>query len=506
MATKTSGGTVTHEVDYTYDIFNRRIGKTVDADGDGAGTATEEIYIYDGLRQERGAAGDHILLAFDESDDLTDRFLYGPNVDQVLASEEVTSTASAGDVLWALTDHLGTVRDVADYNAGTNTTTVQNHLTYNAFGEITAETNAAVDFLFAFTGRERDEESDLQYNRARYYDAAIGKWVSEDPIGFLPGDNNLSRYVGNSPGNGVDPSGLESPSGATPIYGGYGSIIPEIPPLLAPVPGVPGGTIGIGGNGAYANLPNLPIPFGQTNIGSVDLIFSDGRLSGNGQGGFEAGSLKFQVAAQFGRETTADFNYEHPCLGRGSVHYGSVGLLKWENWFENGAFQAHTQLSNNQLAYQFSWTSPNGESFHVSGIDEFPEATARLPNVIFLGDTTLVGGNSQEGPFFRMTTDIAGIEFNDALDELLAFAQLADSNGNSIAGGYQHSSKRVFLDGKINVTDTYSISTRLSSDHLLDNVSLHYKESASLEYRHNDNGTTDIFIKAEGPLPWTGNK
>ncbi|WP_158265624.1 RHS repeat-associated core domain-containing protein [Blastopirellula marina] len=208
ITTKTSGGTVTHEVDYTYDIFNRRIGKTIDADGAGAGTATEEIYIYDGLREERGAAGDHILLAFDESDDLTDRFLYGPNVDQVLASEEVTSTASAGDTLWALTDHLGTVRDLVDYNAGTDTTTVQNHLTYDAFGNITAETNAAVDFLFAFTGRERDEESDLQYNRARYFDAPIGKWISEDPLGFKALDENLSRYVSNSPINSIDPSGL----------------------------------------------------------------------------------------------------------------------------------------------------------------------------------------------------------------------------------------------------------------------------------------------------------
>ncbi|WP_158545328.1 RHS repeat domain-containing protein [Bremerella cremea] len=215
ITTKTSGGTVTHEVDYTYDIFNRRIGKTIDADGDGAGTATEEIYIYDGLRQERGAAGDHILLAFDESDDLTDRFLYGPNVDQVLASEEVTSTASAGDVLWALTDHLGTVRDVADYNAGTNTTTVQNHLTYNAFGNITAEANAAVDFLFAFTGRERDEESDLQLNRERYYDPAVGRWVSEDPLEFEAGDMNLSRYVSNAATYFMDPSGLWAQEGGT---------------------------------------------------------------------------------------------------------------------------------------------------------------------------------------------------------------------------------------------------------------------------------------------------
>ncbi|MEW4455599.1 RHS repeat-associated core domain-containing protein [Bremerella sp. JC817] len=135
--------------------------------------------------------------------------MYGPNVDQILASEEVTSTSSAGDVLWALTDHLGTVRDLVDYNAGTDTTTVQNHLAYNSFGNIVSETSSAVDFLFAFTGRERDEENDLQYNRARYYDAAVGKWISEDPIGFGAGDVNLSRYVFANPLAHSDPSGLK---------------------------------------------------------------------------------------------------------------------------------------------------------------------------------------------------------------------------------------------------------------------------------------------------------
>jgi len=55
--------------------FGRRIGKVIDADGAGSGTAVEEIYLYDGLRDERGNAGDHMLLRFDESEDLTDRIL-----------------------------------------------------------------------------------------------------------------------------------------------------------------------------------------------------------------------------------------------------------------------------------------------------------------------------------------------------------------------------------------------------------------------------------------------
>jgi RHS repeat-associated protein len=64
---------------------------------------------------------------------------------------------------------------------------------------------------FSYTGREQDGETGLDYYRARYYDSANGKFISEDPIGFSAGDGNLSRYVGNSPVNGTDPSGNTSP-------------------------------------------------------------------------------------------------------------------------------------------------------------------------------------------------------------------------------------------------------------------------------------------------------
>jgi len=63
--------------------------------------------------------------------------------------------------------------------------------------------------LFGFTGRERDQETGLQYNRARYYDARAGRWISEDPIGFAAGDANLSRYVGNGTTNYADPTGRD---------------------------------------------------------------------------------------------------------------------------------------------------------------------------------------------------------------------------------------------------------------------------------------------------------
>jgi RHS repeat-associated protein len=128
------------------------------------------------------------------------RSLHGPAVDMLLAR-----TTAAGTSAWYLTDRLGSVRDLASTSGS-----VINHVAYDGFGKVLSETNPANGDRFKFTGREQDAVTGLQYNRARYYDAAIGRWTQEDPIGFAAGDANLYRYVGNGPTNFVDPSGLYS--------------------------------------------------------------------------------------------------------------------------------------------------------------------------------------------------------------------------------------------------------------------------------------------------------
>jgi RHS repeat-associated protein len=133
---------------------------------------------------------------------------WGPVVDQILADEQVTSLASGGNVIWPLTDHLGTARDLAQYNAGTDTTSITNHRIYDSFGNLVSETNAAVDHLFGFTARPWDEETGLQNNLNRWYDPVTGQWLSEDPIGFEGQDANLVRYVGNRTLISADPTGL----------------------------------------------------------------------------------------------------------------------------------------------------------------------------------------------------------------------------------------------------------------------------------------------------------
>ncbi|MBM4128443.1 MAG: hypothetical protein FJ247_14155, partial [Nitrospira sp.] len=107
-------------------------------------------------------------------------------------------------VVWPLADNQGTIRDLVD-----ETGSVLNHIKYDSFGKVTSETNGAVDFLFGYTGRERDEETGLYYYRARFFDPLTGRFISEDPLGFAAGDANVDRYVGNHPNLSTDPMGLQ---------------------------------------------------------------------------------------------------------------------------------------------------------------------------------------------------------------------------------------------------------------------------------------------------------
>jgi RHS repeat-associated protein len=52
------------------------------------------------------------------------------------------------------------------------------------------------------------EPNGFYYMKARYYDPEVGRFISEDPIGFDGGDVNLMAYVQNNPVNGIDPEGL----------------------------------------------------------------------------------------------------------------------------------------------------------------------------------------------------------------------------------------------------------------------------------------------------------
>lgn len=183
------GGIVLHEESYRYDMFGRRI----ETKSDGVGT----ISVYDGIDE---LANEYARL--NQNGEVIQRFLFGNATDQLLAQ-----WTRDGGITWALTDRLGSVRDLID-----NLGQFVQHIDYSAFGTpvFRMATNAnAIQSQnpYTFTGRVFDPLSGLHYYRARYFDPRMGRFTSVDPLNFSANDLNLYRYVFNSSLNGRDPNG-----------------------------------------------------------------------------------------------------------------------------------------------------------------------------------------------------------------------------------------------------------------------------------------------------------
>ena len=211
----TVGSAATKAVDLYYDVEDRWIGENIDSDGDGRFDHATR-FAYDGTqiplqfdKDVSGAPGSANALTVA---DLSHRYLWEPGVvDQLLADERTqlgaNNNVATDELLWALTDQQGTVRDVARSDG--TTTTVVNHVVYESYGTIVSQSDSSQGTLFGFTSRPLDTATGLQNNWHRWYTDA-GWWLSQDPMSFTAGDANTSRYVGNSPTMATDPSGNQA--------------------------------------------------------------------------------------------------------------------------------------------------------------------------------------------------------------------------------------------------------------------------------------------------------
>lgn len=195
LATVKQGSTTI--ASFSYDPLGRRIG--TDFNGNAAS------YLYDGLnavQETHGSTATSILtgrLAVDERFARTD---LGGRTD--FLSDALNSTM-------ALTNSAGAI--VEQYS-------------YDPYGTTTASVSG-FDNPYQYTGRENDGDG-LYYYRARYYAPAMGRFISEDPLGFGGGGENFYSYVFQDPSNLRDPSGLDpellEQGGAGIILTGGGAI------------------------------------------------------------------------------------------------------------------------------------------------------------------------------------------------------------------------------------------------------------------------------------------
>jgi len=82
---------------------------------------------------------------------------------------------------------------------------------YTPFGEKVDKEAASVNNSIGYTGHVNDSDTGLTYMQARYYDPVIGRFYSNDPIGFRDVHSfNRYAYGNNNPYKYVDLDGRES--------------------------------------------------------------------------------------------------------------------------------------------------------------------------------------------------------------------------------------------------------------------------------------------------------
>jgi len=173
-----AGATV---VQFTYDGDGKRTSKTVD------GATTN--YTYD--------VNTALPVVLVEGSDAGDtRYIYGLDL--------ITRVAPDGSAGYYHYDGLGSTRQLTD-EAGDAVAGYE----YGAFGRLRAMSGSSSN-PFQFTGEQMDDETQLAYLRARFYDPEIGRFLMIDPFeGFDSIVSTLNRYAygENRPTVLTDPSG-----------------------------------------------------------------------------------------------------------------------------------------------------------------------------------------------------------------------------------------------------------------------------------------------------------
>ncbi|WP_153101231.1 RHS repeat domain-containing protein [Paraburkholderia hayleyella] len=143
---------------------------------------------------------------------------------------------SVDNLAWYQCDHLGTPQELTDERSE-----IAWAAEYRAWGVAkeairkASEGRAELRTPIRFQGQYHDHETGLHYNRYRYYDPEVGRFVGKDPIGYAGGLNTY-QYTPN-PTGWIDPLGLEAKDLGV-IYRGGGKTPVNLTPRTQDVTGL----------------------------------------------------------------------------------------------------------------------------------------------------------------------------------------------------------------------------------------------------------------------------
>ena len=149
------------------------------------------VYLYD---------GNNPVEELDGGGNVSARYTEGAHVDEWLAE------LRSGTISYYQQDGLGSVTSLSNSGGA-----LANTYAYDSYGKLIASTGTLTN-PFQYAGRELDSETGTYYYRARYYDPAAGRFLSEDPMRFGEG-TDFYPYVGNNPVTMADPLGLQHTPG-----------------------------------------------------------------------------------------------------------------------------------------------------------------------------------------------------------------------------------------------------------------------------------------------------
>jgi RHS repeat-associated protein len=132
-------------------------------------------------------------------------YVHGLGIDQPIERIQFISGVADGRHVYH-TDALGSVWAMTD-----DLQIVAQAYTYEAFGKLRAESGTGLLFpnRYTYTAREALGDSGaLYYYRWRVMDPNVGRFTSEDPLGFVQGPNTYA-YVRNMPVDKTDALGLQ---------------------------------------------------------------------------------------------------------------------------------------------------------------------------------------------------------------------------------------------------------------------------------------------------------
>ncbi len=183
----TVNGATTQTVSYTYDAAGNRTSETVN--GQTTTYLNDPNQAYDQALEEYAPGG--ALAA-----------TYVRGLDLLFQDRPVTGSVPVRS--FYVVDGLGSTRALTDANGAVTDT-----YTYSAYGDLTGSTGSTTnEFLYA--GYQHDAATGLEYLRARYYDAAAGRFTSRDSYDGSTSDpitQNHYAYANADPVNVVDPTG-----------------------------------------------------------------------------------------------------------------------------------------------------------------------------------------------------------------------------------------------------------------------------------------------------------